>query len=210
MFIWIFYNLILKPRDVLTDGCRVRKSKNIRRSITLKSLATDFEVLKREMQDLKKMLVSSQSLPNERYQKKRVSFQDNVIWITYKWRERLQNAFSSYCIQASRGRPIWASISKDQNQGWYIDRPLSIAAALSQPSMQRDQVVGMARLYCFYTIVWYPHCWNANQLLVSCVFSCACLQLLMLPSLWFLQCRGTDTMNVLSSPGWRLSFFWGQ
>ena len=57
---------------------RARKSKAVRRSITLKNLAADFEVLKSEVQDLKKMHVSSQSLPNERYRKKRVHFQDNV------------------------------------------------------------------------------------------------------------------------------------
>ncbi|KAJ5858300.1 hypothetical protein N7534_003577 [Penicillium rubens] len=65
-------------QDGLTDGCRARKSKDIRRSITLKSLAAEFDFLKREVQDLKMMLAHSQSLPNERYQKKRVSFQDNV------------------------------------------------------------------------------------------------------------------------------------
>ncbi|KAF4772551.1 hypothetical protein HAV15_012134 [Penicillium sp. str.  len=62
----------------LSNGSRARKSKVIRRSITLKSLAADFEVLKNEVQDLKKELVSSQSLPNKLYPKKRVTFQDNV------------------------------------------------------------------------------------------------------------------------------------
>lgn len=78
IFIQIFCNLILYTRDRLTDGSRARKSKVIRRSITLKSLAADFEVLKNEVQDLKKELVSSQSLPNKLYPKKRVTFQDNV------------------------------------------------------------------------------------------------------------------------------------
>lgn len=77
-FIRKFHNLILYTWDGLTDGCRAQKSKDIRRSITLKSLAADFDFLKREVQDLKMMLAHSQSLPNERYQKKRVSFQDNV------------------------------------------------------------------------------------------------------------------------------------
>ncbi|KAF4772599.1 hypothetical protein HAV15_012156 [Penicillium sp. str.  len=62
----------------LSSGSRARKSKVIRRSITLKSLAADFEILKNEVQDLKKELVSSQALPNKRYPKKRVTFQDNV------------------------------------------------------------------------------------------------------------------------------------
>lgn len=70
--------MILYIRDRLTDGSRTRTSKVIRRSITLKSLAADFEDLKNEVQDLKKELVSSQSLPNKRYPKKRVTFQDNV------------------------------------------------------------------------------------------------------------------------------------
>lgn len=73
-----FCNLILYTSDGLTGRSRARKSKVIKHSITLKRLAADFEVLKNEMQDLKKELVSSQSLPNKRCPKKRVTFQDNV------------------------------------------------------------------------------------------------------------------------------------
>jgi hypothetical protein len=53
-------------RNGPTDECRKRAGKSIKRSITVKDFAAKFEILKNEIEDLKKMLVSSQSPPNER------------------------------------------------------------------------------------------------------------------------------------------------
>ncbi|KAJ5742521.1 uncharacterized protein N7511_011540 [Penicillium nucicola] len=72
------------PCLIYFDFRLARKNKDVRRSITLKGLAADFDDLKREVQGLKNMLVSSHPGPNEQYQKQRVSFEDPVSQMIYK------------------------------------------------------------------------------------------------------------------------------
>ncbi|KAJ5742667.1 uncharacterized protein N7511_011238 [Penicillium nucicola] len=62
---------------------QARKNKDLRRSITPKSLAAHLDVLKRELQVLQNVLVSSHYGPKERCHKKRVSFEGPVSEMIY-------------------------------------------------------------------------------------------------------------------------------
>ncbi|KAJ5742673.1 uncharacterized protein N7511_011244 [Penicillium nucicola] len=62
---------------------QARKNKDLRRSIAPKSLAAHLDVLKRELQVLQNVLVSSHYGPKERCHKKRVSFEGPVSEMIY-------------------------------------------------------------------------------------------------------------------------------